>query len=126
MYYFNRNHGTSAPPFPYHLLVEVRRVAACNEPRVATICLRNSLKIRSNVMPSKAQFQRVALFILGAAFMLSACNVNVKKNEQGQDKNVDIKTPFGEIHVDKGADVKDTGLACVRGCAHKTGRRQQG
>jgi hypothetical protein len=57
--------------------------------------------------------------ILVALFALSACNINVKKNEQGQDKNVDIKTPFGEIHVDKGADVKDTGLPLYAGARVK-------
>ncbi len=66
-------------------------------------------------MPAQFQFQRVALLILVSLFALSACNVNVKKNEQGEDKNVDIKTPFGEIHVDKGADVKDTGLPVYAG-----------
>jgi hypothetical protein len=70
-------------------------------------------------MPAKVQSQTLTLFILGAAFMFSACNVNVKKNEQGQDKNVDIKTPFGEIHVDKGADVKDTGLPVYAGARIK-------
>ena len=70
-------------------------------------------------MAAKAQFQTLAFFILGAALMFSACNVNVKKNEQGQEKNVDIKTPFGEIHVDKGADVKDTGLPVYAGARVK-------
>jgi hypothetical protein len=56
---------------------------------------------------------------LAAVSVLSACNVNVKKNEEGQDKNVDIKTPFGEIHVDKGADVKDTGLPVYAGARLK-------
>jgi hypothetical protein len=72
-------------------------------------------------MSAQAQvpFQRIALLILVAFFALSACNINVKKNEQGQDKNVDIKTPFGEIHVDKGADVKDTGLPVYAGARIK-------
>jgi len=50
---------------------------------------------------------------------LSACSVNVKKNDQGQDKNVDIKTPFGEIHVNKDADVRDTGLPVYAGARLK-------
>lgn len=70
-------------------------------------------------MPAQIHTQRVALLILAALFTLSACNINVKKNEQGQDKNVDIKTPFGEIHVDKGADVKDTGLPVYAGARVK-------
>ena len=49
------------------------------------------------------------------ALMVSSCNVNVKKDNQGDDKNVDIKTPFAEIHVDQGADVRDTGLPVYAG-----------
>src|SRR5690349_23866696 len=56
---------------------------------------------------------------VAALFVLAACSVNVKKNEEGQDKNVDIKTPFAEIHVDKGADVRDTGLAVYAGARLK-------
>jgi len=57
--------------------------------------------------------------VLIAVLTLSACDVNVKKNEQGEDKNVDIKTPFGQIHVDQGADVKDTGLPVYAGARSK-------
>ena len=53
---------------------------------------------------------KLAVIGLAALFVLAACSVNVKKNDEGQDKNVDIKTPFAEIHVDKGANVHDTGL----------------
>ncbi len=63
-----------------------------------------------------------SLFVaLIAVFGLSACNVNVKKNDAGQEKNVDIKTPFGELHFDKGADVKDTGLPVYAGARLKQG-----
>ena len=54
---------------------------------------------------------------------LSACSVNVKKNDAGQDKNVDIKTPFADIHVDKGADVRDTGLPVYAGARLKQGTK---
>jgi hypothetical protein len=53
--------------------------------------------------------------ILAAVFLLSACSVNVKKNDGGNDKNVDIKTPLGEIHVNDNADVRDTGLPVYPG-----------
>ena len=56
---------------------------------------------------------------VAALFVLAACSVNVKKNDEGQDKNVDIKTPFAEIHVDKGADVRDTGLPVYSGARPK-------
>ena len=60
-----------------------------------------------------------ALTGVAAAFLLCACSVNVKKNGEGEDKNVDIKTPFAEIHVDKGADVRDTGLPVYTGARIK-------
>ncbi|HXU16643.1 MAG TPA: hypothetical protein VN708_16030 [Terriglobales bacterium] len=65
------------------------------------------------------QIFKPAIVALVAFFALSACSVNVKKNQEGNDKNVDIKTPFGEIHVDKGADVKDTGLPVYAGARLK-------
>ena len=52
--------------------------------------------------------------VVGLA-LLSACSVNVKKESNGQDKQVDIKTPMGGIHVGKGADVADTGLPVYPG-----------
>lgn len=53
----------------------------------------------------------VLTLAFGALLALSACNVNVKKDSEGQEKNVDIETPVGELHVTKEADVRDTGLA---------------
>jgi hypothetical protein len=62
-------------------------------------------------------------FILTAVFLVfSACSINVKKgsNDKDQDKKVDIDTPFGGIHVSKGADVHDTGLPVYPGAKPKT------
>ena len=54
--------------------------------------------------------------MMALAFVaLAACSVNVKKNGAGEDQNVDIKTPFGGIHVNENADVRDTGLAVYPG-----------
>ena len=54
------------------------------------------------------------------AFLLSACSINVKKDKgDDHDKNVDIDTPFGGIHVSKGADVHDTGLPVYPGAQPK-------
>lgn len=47
------------------------------------------------------------------------CNINVKKDGSGEDKKVDIETPIGGIHVDKSADVRDTGLAVYPGARIK-------
>jgi hypothetical protein len=56
-----------------------------------------------------------ALFVL----LLSACSVNVQKEANGQDKQVDIKTLLGGIHVSKDADVADVGLAVYPGARLK-------
>jgi hypothetical protein len=47
--------------------------------------------------------------------LLPACSVNVQKEGNGHDKQVDIKTLLGGIHVSKDADVADTGLAVYPG-----------
>ena len=53
--------------------------------------------------------------LISALAAFTACSINVKKNDNGDDKKVDIDTPFGGIHVSKGADVRDTGLAVYPG-----------
>jgi hypothetical protein len=52
----------------------------------------------------------VSALVVAHVLLLSACSINVKKSDNGDDKNVDIKTPVGEIHVNKNADAGDTGL----------------
>jgi hypothetical protein len=55
------------------------------------------------------------LLVTAAVLLLPACSVNVKKEGNGQDKQVDIKTLVGGIHVSKDADVADTGLTVYPG-----------
>ena len=57
----------------------------------------------------------VLLFGCLLVALLSACSVNVKKEQNGQDKQVDIKTPLGGIHVSKEANAADLGLAVYPG-----------
>ena len=65
-------------------------------------------------------FQLSIFLVLGVALLLSACSINVKKDKgDDHDKNVDIDTPFGGIHVSKGADVHDTGLPVYPGAQLK-------
>lgn len=59
--------------------------------------------------------QASILCILGGFLLFTGCSINVKKNDDGQDKKVDIDTPFGGIHVNKDADVRDTGLPVYPG-----------
>ena len=67
--------------------------------------------------------QIISTFALGfatlAALLLPACSVNVKKEQNGEDKQVDIDTPVGGIHVSKGANVADVGLAVYPGARLK-------
>jgi hypothetical protein len=58
----------------------------------------------------------MALLLLLA---LPACSVNVKKDNEGRDKKVDIETPVGGIHVNKNADARDTGLPVYPGARLK-------
>ena len=65
-------------------------------------------------------FGSVALgFATLATILLPGCSINVKKEQDGQDKQVDISTPVGGIHVSKGANVADVGLAVYPGARLK-------
>jgi hypothetical protein len=57
--------------------------------------------------------------VFGALLALPACNVNVKKDSEGQEKKVDIETPVGALHVGNEADVRDIGLAVYPGARRK-------
>jgi hypothetical protein len=59
------------------------------------------------------------VFVTIAALLLPACSVNVKKEQNGEDKQVDISTPVGGIHVSKGANAADVGLAVYPGARLK-------
>ncbi len=58
-------------------------------------------------------------FATVVSLLLPACSVNVKKQQNGEDKQVDIDTPVGGIHVSKGADVADVGLSVYPGARLK-------
>jgi len=51
--------------------------------------------------------------------LLPACSINVKKEPNGEDKQVDIKTLVGGIHVSKDANASDVGLAVYPGARLK-------
>jgi hypothetical protein len=54
-----------------------------------------------------------------ALLLLPACSVNVKKEANGEDKQVDIKTFAGGLHVSNDADAADTGLTVYPGARLK-------
>jgi len=67
---------------------------------------------------SRSNFQISSGFFLSMVFLallLSACSINVKKDKNDRDKQVDINTPIGGIHVSKGANPEDTGIAVYPG-----------
>jgi len=69
------------------------------------------------------RFQLTGRFVLGfailTALLLQGCSLNVKKGKNGEDKNVDIDTPVGGIHVSKGANEADVGLPVYPGARLK-------
>jgi hypothetical protein len=56
---------------------------------------------------------------LAAFLILPACSVNVKKEPNGQDKQVDIHTLLGGVHVSNQVDVADVGLPAYPGARLK-------
>jgi protein involved in sex pheromone biosynthesis len=65
-----------------------------------------------------ASKRSVALAVV-ATMLLSACSINVKKKDDGDDKQVDINSPIGGIHVSKQATAEDTGLPVYPGARLK-------
>jgi hypothetical protein len=61
----------------------------------------------------------VAAAGLAALLVLPACSVNVKKEADGQDKQVDIHTLLGGVHVSNEAEVADVGLPVYPGARLK-------
>jgi hypothetical protein len=56
---------------------------------------------------------------VAALLLLAGCSVNVKKEADGQDKQVDVNSLLGNVHVSKQADVADVGLAIYPGARLK-------
>jgi hypothetical protein len=68
----------------------------------------------------KNKFSSWVAVTAGAAFLfLLSCSVNVKKEANGQDRQVDINTFAGGIHVSKQADITDIGLPIYPGARLK-------
>src|SRR5450432_2868576 len=72
-------------------------------------------------MPNKVQaiFASALGLAILSALLLPACIVNVKKEKNGEDKQVDISTPVGGIHVSKNADARDVGVPVYPGARVK-------
>jgi len=52
---------------------------------------------------------------LSGLCLLSACSINANDKGQNGEKNVDIKSPIGDLHVSEQADIRDAGLTLYPG-----------
>jgi hypothetical protein len=50
-----------------------------------------------------------------ALVLLSSCSVNVNKKANGEDKKVDIDSPFGDVHINQEANASEVGLPVYPG-----------
>src|ERR1700759_434031 len=71
--------------------------------------------------------KRILLVVsVAMLLMFSGCKIT-SKGEDGKDKKVDIKTPFGSLKVDEDVDPKDTGLPLYAGAQrYKSGNDSHG
>ncbi len=62
-----------------------------------------------------------AIVVAATALLLSlvGCEINARKDEANGKKDVEIKTPFGDMNVKNRADAKDTGLPVYPGATVK-------
>jgi hypothetical protein len=57
--------------------------------------------------------QRFILTVALSSLLVAACDVDVQG--EGKDKNVDVRTPFGDISVHKSEGAQETGLPVYPG-----------
>jgi hypothetical protein len=53
--------------------------------------------------------------LLAALCVLPACSINADHNGKDGEKQVDIKSPMGDLHVSEAADMRDAGLTVYPG-----------
>ena len=72
-------------------------------------------------MPQGNRIAKVSVLLLGAALvaLLSACSISTQKDSNGEDKKVDIKVPFANIHVGSDTTAQDAGFALYPGARAK-------
>lgn len=64
----------------------------------------------------KVKIAAIAVLMLAA---LAACSVSTQKDGNGEDKKVDIKLPFTEIHVGSDTGAQDAGISTYPGAKPK-------
>jgi hypothetical protein len=77
-------------------------------------------QLNRNLPPGNSRLARVFIVLaISTVLALAGCNINVKKEGEGEEKKVDIDTPLGALHVAKDADVRDIGLPVYPGARRK-------
>ena len=61
----------------------------------------------------------IAFVTISLTLLLGACSVSTHDQGNGEDKKVDIKTPFAEIHVGSDSGAQDAGIALYPGARPK-------
>ncbi|MGA7081373.1 MAG: hypothetical protein WBQ43_12600 [Terriglobales bacterium] len=80
-----------------------------------------SLKTFNHRTSTRMRFSRnvIAKLSLGACIaalcVLPACSISTNDKGKDGDKNVDIKSPLGDLHVSEQADIRDSGLTVYPG-----------
>jgi len=73
-------------------------------------------KMFDRKMFSRSAIAKLALGALFAALcVLPACSINTNDKGKDGEKNVDIKSPIGDLHVSEQADIRDAGLTLYPG-----------
>jgi len=70
------------------------------------------VRIGRNVM---AKLSFGTLILIAALCVLPACSINANDKGKDGDKNVDIKSPIGDLHVSEQVDIRDAGLSIYPG-----------
>jgi len=75
-----------------------------------------SNKTSSHKASNRSVISRLTLGALFAGLcVLPACSIHTNDNNKNGEKNVDIKTPVGDLHVGEQADVRDIGVTLYPG-----------
>jgi len=75
-----------------------------------------SNKTSSHKASNRSVISRLTLGALFAGLcVLPACSIHTNDNNKNGEKNVDIKTPVGDLHVGEQADIRDIGLTLYPG-----------
>jgi hypothetical protein len=73
-------------------------------------------KLFNRKTSNRSAIANVALGALFAALcVLPACSINTNDKGKDGEKNVDIKSPIGDLHVSEQADIRDAGLTLYPG-----------